>query len=295
MDFSRTLFYVAGIIATLCSCSIADYPPSPTFTVIPLQPSYDKGQEITMICAPPNNTNAKGIRYYRNFTEIQCDKQMEKLTHCHIVISKKENEGVYNCGYWVIINGTERLSYGSDVVNIMIGADTTTSWIYYTAGGIVVFAVCFISCLLYKRSQKRKSSQKVLGTHVIYRNPGDGKCKEPVKNFPLPVGQSHLNNPLYSVICQIPTLENKQLLSGDENTKMTTALKGSALESFKKSTASAEDFSQAREESYIYSEIGTEISPNNYQHPSTNAKSFSLEENVTIYYTVQVPPLPRVG
>ncbi|XP_040272740.1 uncharacterized protein LOC120988981 isoform X2 [Bufo bufo] len=251
-----------------------------------------------MICAPPNNTNAKGISYYRNFTEIQCDKKMETMTHCHIVISKKENEGVYNCGYWAIINGTERLSYGSEVVNIMIAADTTTSWIYYTAGGIVVFAVCFISCLLYKRSQKRKSSQKVLGTHVIYSNPGDGKCKEPVKNFPLSsVGQSHLNNTLYSVICQNPTPEKKQLLSGQENTKMTTASKGFVLESFKKSTASAEDFSQAQEESHIYSEIVTEISPNksNYQHPSTNAKSSSLGENVTIYYTVQVPPLPRVG
>lgn len=267
MGFSRMLFYAAGFIVMLCHCNIsADYPTSPSFSVSPSQPSYNNGQKITMMCSPPNNTNVEKIRYFKNLTEIHFDEKKETMNHYIVIISKKEDEGVYWCGYWVKSNGTKKLSYGSNSVNIMI-TDSTPSWIYYIAGGVIFFAVIFftlLSCLLYKITQKRKNPSRASRTNLTYRNPGHSISKEPVKKFPLsPSVQNQLNNPIYSVICQHPTPASEQLLSADANTGMGNDLKGPVPKSFKTSLASVPNIFQEQEEAHIYHEIETEIFPNN--------------------------------
>ncbi|CAN2390317.1 hypothetical protein PRIEUP_LOCUS353 [Pristimantis euphronides] len=94
MDVSRTLFCVAGIIVRLCNCDIpTNYPPSPSLTVSPSQPSYANGQNITMMCSPPNFTDVDGIRYFKNLTEIHLDEKKQTVNYYTMIISKKENEG----------------------------------------------------------------------------------------------------------------------------------------------------------------------------------------------------------
>ncbi|XP_056408221.1 uncharacterized protein LOC130308429 [Hyla sarda] len=265
MDFSRTPFYTKGIV---------DHPPPPSLFLIPSQPSYDNGQKITLICSPPNNIDAKGIRYYKNFTEIQLDKIEDSMTHYTKILSKEKDEGVYRCGYWVIHKGSEILSYGSNEVNIMI-TDTTPSWIYYITG-VVVFVVILSLCLLYKRTQK--GPHRFSETQLTSYNPGQGISNKTGKDFASSLlVQNQLNNPLYSVICQSTTPGNEQLLSHDANTWMMSDLKKQVSGSLKTSSASL-SLSQNHEEAHIYSEIETETChfKNNDRHLTINSVFFTL-------------------
>ncbi|XP_072006027.1 uncharacterized protein [Engystomops pustulosus] len=282
MEFFRRLFYVAGIIVNLWIWDTsAGYPTLPSLAVSPSQSSYQNGQKITMICTPPINTGVKGIRYFRNNTEIHCDTK-ETMTHYSMLISKKESEGVYTCSYWVISNGSKNQSMGSNTVNIVV-ADTTSFWIYYIAGGIVVVAVSVLSCILYRRTQKKKGPNYRPGSQV--------------KNISSsPLVQNHLSNPIYSVFCENSTPSNKQLSSAKANTRMTDS-EGLVPKSSTKSSASVEDFSQVQEEAHIYSEIQIETKPNKSydQLPSTDSKSSLLHDaNITIYYTAHAPPTSSV-
>lgn len=173
----------------------------------------------------------ESIRYFKNLTEIHFDEKKETMNHYIVIISKKEDEGVYYCGYLVKRNGTETLSYGSNRVNIMITG---------------------------------KNPSRASRTNLTYRNPGHSISKEPVKKFPLsPSVQNQLNNPIYSVICQHPTPASEQLLSADANTGMGNDLTGPVPKSFKTSLASVPNIFQEQEEAHIYHEIETEIFPNN--------------------------------
>ncbi|XP_069617262.1 uncharacterized protein [Ranitomeya imitator] len=301
MDFSRKLFYVTGIIIVqLCNCNISsDFLPSPSLVVRPTQTIYDKGQKITLICSPPNNINAEGIRYFRNVTTIiHTDRKKEAMTHYTMIIQKKKDDGVYNCDYWVNTDGKNKLSLGSNEVNIIITDSSTDngstpSWIHYITGGIVIFCVSLISCLLYKRAQRSRSPNRASENHSIYHNSGHDISQEPVRNLSKSaLVHNQLINPIYSIIFQNPTPASEQLLSMEANTMMTDP-RGHVAEGFQAYLEPA-TFSKDQETAHIYSEIGTEMYPNNnnHQHPTPNSKDFSLKlSNSTLYSTAHVIPL----
>ncbi|XP_066458075.1 uncharacterized protein [Eleutherodactylus coqui] len=297
MDFFRILFCVAGFIVRLGTCDICgSYCPSPSLTVSPSQPSYDNGQKITMICSPPNNTDVDGIRFFKNHTEMQSDTKKETMNYYRMITSKEENEGVYRCGYLVRSNGEGKLSYGSNEINIQIAddRDTAPSWIYYIVGGLVFFAVSLLSCLVYKRTEKRKSPSSVPENHITHHNPGNGVFREPKNNVPLlPLVQYQMNNTLYS-ICDDPTQANEQFLSTEAKTRMITDAKDLVTESFKTPSPPTIYF-QVEEKDHIYSEIEAEMYPKrNNQHQTTESEYSLLSvPTVSIYSAAQDPsPLP---
>ncbi|XP_073509562.1 uncharacterized protein [Phyllobates terribilis] len=211
-----------------------------------------------------------------------------------MTIQKKEDEGSYKCDYWANIDGKNKLSFGSNEVNIIItdsisDIGTTPSWIYYILGGIVFFCLSLLSCLLYKRAKKSRNPNKASENYSIYRNSGHGISQEPVRHLPKSaLVHNQLNNPIYSLIFQNPTPASDQILSTEVNTMMTDS-RGHVSEGFH--TYSEPD---TLSKDHIYSEIGTEMYPicNNQQHLTTNSKNFSLKwSNTTLYCTAQVVPL----
>ncbi|XP_069820285.1 uncharacterized protein [Dendropsophus ebraccatus] len=255
--------------------NVTYYLPLPSLTVTPSQPIYDIGQTITMMCSPPNNIDVEGIRYFKNNTEINYDKNKE--INLYTKILTKEDEGFYRCDYWVKNN----ISYPSNGLNIVI-RDTTPSWIYYIAGGVVFIGVVLSLYLLYKRTKKRKSQQSTSGTHLAYRNPGHGISDKPVESSDLsPMVQNHLSNPLYSVICHNtaasePPGSTTWMMSDSENL---------VAEDCKTTSAS-------EEEAHIYSEIVTGLHPNeDNQQPTIDSKDSPLHKAIcTIYHTIQAAP-----
>ncbi|XP_066458077.1 uncharacterized protein [Eleutherodactylus coqui] len=229
-----------------------------------------------MICSPPNNMDVERIRFFKNLTEIQSDTKKETMYYYIMITSMKENEGFYVCGYWLRSNGEVKQSYRSNEVNIQIAdviddRDTPASWIYYIVGGLVILAVSLLSCLVYKRMEKRKTPSSAAGTRITHHNLGHGVFREPVNNIPLLV-QSQMNNTMCSIIYQNTTPANEQAEA--ETRRMTDSKE------------------QAEEEDHMYLEIETER--NNYQNQTTESEYTSLNvSNVSIYYTAHVPfPLP---
>ncbi|XP_077322973.1 uncharacterized protein LOC143956660 [Lithobates pipiens] len=145
-----------GLTSSSLSPVMTNYPPSPSFSVSPSRPLYETGDTITMTCSPPNKNRVNYIRYFKDNIEIHKEETSTGKEQHTVVLKTKTDEGSYSCGYVKIIDKSEVLSYGSELIDIRI-SDSTISWIYYLTGGSIILITFMIAFLLFKHKRKRNN------------------------------------------------------------------------------------------------------------------------------------------
>ncbi|XP_063770101.1 uncharacterized protein LOC134897660 [Pseudophryne corroboree] len=243
---------------------MSGYPPSPTFSVSPSSNLYNKGQKVTMMCSPPNNSDVMEIIFYKDNKLIHTNEQQGAKNNTMMSLSNKEDEGNYHCGYTVNNNGTPKLSITSNTVFIRM-SDSIPYWSYYMAGGsLFLSASAAVAFLLFRRAQKKKAENLVSTSHV----------KE---------------DDLYSEITLHPFLENEKHSSTEVPKRINANSKDHAAKSFK--TFPPLDLLSPPDKEievlHTYSEI---------DHYTSGKKSALLTDSyITIYSTAQaLDPLPFV-
>uniref|UniRef100_A0A803KGA2 Ig-like domain-containing protein n=1 Tax=Xenopus tropicalis TaxID=8364 RepID=A0A803KGA2_XENTR len=99
-----------------------DHPPSPSISLRPLRLEYTRDESIDVICTPPQSYPVRGIRYYKDTSEIYSINLSQIQTSYPV---PRNASGDYTCGYWIESGGNEILSYSSAIVTVRRTGFTT--------------------------------------------------------------------------------------------------------------------------------------------------------------------------
>ncbi|KAE8633784.1 hypothetical protein XENTR_v10002091 [Xenopus tropicalis] len=113
---------IDSLMSDPVTLKIADHPPSPSISLRPLRLEYTRDESIDVICTPPQSYPVRGIRYYKDTSEIYSINLSQIQTSYPV---PRNASGDYTCGYWIESGGNEILSYSSAIVTVRRTGFTT--------------------------------------------------------------------------------------------------------------------------------------------------------------------------